>query len=79
MFGVSLKEVQSYMDKKFNGFKAKYNFDSHVYESQIRSLQSRLDSQQARLKKLTEYLGVEYSETCTKGFSKIKKTTKKKK
>jgi len=75
MFGVKIKDVQSYVDKKFHGF-VKEIKNVTATKQELQSLQGQYSSLERKFKKLVEHLGVEYSETCSKGFTKVKKTKK---
>lgn len=72
MFGITMSDVQSHVDKKIsqahNLIISKFATKAHVarVDQDVRDLD-------AKLKKLEQYLNVGYSETCVKGYSKVKK------
>lgn len=75
MFGVTLKEVQSYVDKKLS--KGLHVCLSKTADpKQVNSLHSRVDKLTNRLAMLEEYLKVEYKEESVRGYVKIKKSKK---
>lgn len=76
MFGISMDAVQSHVDKKIS---QAHNLivSKFALKIEVQSLQSQLIETKSKLTKLYEYLGVEYSEKCIKGFTKVTKTKKK--
>lgn len=80
MFGITLKEVQSYMDKKFDAFnknEQKHRARTDQLFQVIKSLTGQIESLNKKHSRLVAHLGLEYKEEMTKGYVKVKKTKKK--
>lgn len=67
-----MSDVQSHVDKKIsqahNLIISKFATRAH-----LQSVDQSVRDLNGKLKKLEEYLNVGYSETCVKGYSKVKK------
>ena len=72
MFGIKISDVQSHVDKKVS-LALQFVQRTYVRNGQHVELQHKVVFLEKRLAKLTEYLGVEYTEECVKGFTKAKK------
>lgn len=72
MFGITMSDVQSHVDKKIS-LAHNLTISKFATKTHVNSVEQQLEATNAKLKKLEEYLNVGYSETCVKGYSKVKK------